>query len=300
MILAVEVLRVGATHAARGLTLAVMCLLSVAIGARAEESGKETSTALVRSKTTDSYQLTKQLLGSQPYFAKSSRSDILPPPIDPSDEIEPYDLATCGSWMYLLGETNQQDDVTSALLTLSFDVLELETDLRVLGFPSDLWAKPIADFEKHELRRIEANVGDLAADQGDSPALESLRRDLLKRLTRYHKAHPLDVPEVVLGLGCGDDGIYVKITTAPSGGRVFVIPQFYFDLCKAQRIDPESREVCDRWVEVQPDLDFNVSGIYRYYVSWSDGTSKSGQFQSDGFSLDSQSLVIAMSIDSIR
>ena len=55
--------------------------------------------------------------------------------------------------------------------------------------------------------------------------------------------------EVVIGGGCGAGEVEVTIVTQPSGGQVLLAPSFYYELCRAQDIDPEDTRRCNRWRE---------------------------------------------------
>ena len=78
-----------------------------------------------------------------------------------------------------------------------------------------------------------------------------------------------------------------RFTLSPSGGRMFIIPQFSFRVCQRRNIDPYSRTDCDNWVEVGTGQKAKVAGRYAYAAEWPDGRFARNvmNFPVDGFAV---------------
>jgi hypothetical protein len=87
---------------------------------------------------------------------------------------------------------------------------------------------------------------------------------LASALNAYREREHKSIPEIrVSGEKCtGAGGQTVTITTDPHDGRVSLIPIFFYKLCKAQKIDPNDDDACDRWREVPKGVERTLSGDY--------------------------------------
>lgn len=77
-----------------------------------------------------------------------------------------------------------------------------------------------------------------------------------------------------VGAGCAG-GIPVKIEFEQKPEIFGIISEFAWELCKARGINPWDAEDCVDWVVVRSQTQ-NLSGRYRFYLQWSDGTSYQG------------------------
>jgi hypothetical protein len=69
----------------------------------------------------------------------------------------------------------------------------------------------------------------------------------------------------------------VRIVTSPRGGQVLFIPVFFYELCKAQNLDPDDARSCNRWGEAVDGRLAQVAGNYIYVARWPDGVVRRGR-----------------------
>jgi hypothetical protein len=69
----------------------------------------------------------------------------------------------------------------------------------------------------------------------------------------------------------------IRIVTVPSGGRVSLLPMFYFQLCQAQKIDVEDRATCNYWNEFGDGDRRLLRGVHWYVASWPGGSMRRGR-----------------------
>jgi hypothetical protein len=109
---------------------------------------------------------------------------------------------------------------------------------------------------------------------------QAFMKELVGRLNAYRQSQPA-LGKVVHEGRCRQEitagNINVRIETDPSGGSVFLIPTFFYDLCRAQNIDPDDTRRCNRWREAISGRTASVSGDYLYIVRWPDGASRRGK-----------------------
>lgn len=84
--------------------------------------------------------------------------------------------------------------------------------------------------------------------------------------------------------GCGagpEDSQKVDFEITPKPKTAFYILDFEFDRCKAILNDPYDGSKCDLWRDIQPKGN-ELSGSYRYRVTWDDGMHSEGRFSALG------------------
>ena len=169
------------------------------------------------------------------------------------------------------------------------EALILEDNLRAFGYPARLWAPVIARYESAEV-----SIADRTSEgrfyEGTTSVRNKMTGRLLKDLNAYRKRHRGLMPVKSEG-GCGGGGFSVKVATQPSGGRIMVVPTFFYELCRVQGINPDDPTRCSHWREVVDGNVAQVSGDYRYSVRWHDGTIRRGKLSFDE-SLGDKPLII--------
>lgn len=154
--------------------------------------------------------------------------------------------------------------VDSARGDVAVVALGVEHLLTALHYPRAIWSGPLDQFERLNITQ------------------ERLDAQLVPQLAAYRRAHTPRLPRVKSEGGCGSGETPIKIHTVPDSARVFLVPQFYYDLCKARTIDPEDVDRCRYWVKSIGGQSLSLSGRYRYQVKWPDRTERRGRFEISG------------------
>ncbi|MEO1048503.1 MAG: hypothetical protein AAFW59_09280, partial [Pseudomonadota bacterium] len=76
--------------------------------------------------------------------------------------------------------------------------------------------------------------------------------------------------------GCGAGEEIIEMTTAPSGGSIFLISHFKKLVCEGRGIDPFDTRKCAGWSQLIDGSVGSVVGDYFYVVRWPDGESAQG------------------------
>ena len=162
-------------------------------------------------------------------------------------------------------------------------VLMYERRLTKLGYPPAVWRPAVNDFESYEVARAKrlrspfvtaTPSGTDTYDIEDEPFKGLLDRRLMSALQRYQATHPR-LRGLVFQGGCGSGETSVKIATAPLATQLFIIPTFFYEVCRAQHVKPDDMNACDHWREVLAPVE-EISGSYHYFVRWADGVSRRG------------------------
>lgn len=180
-----------------------------------------------------------------------------------------YDIMDCGESDYTGGSAT----LASEYAYIADKVLIWQTDLPRIGYPRRVWAAPVARFESSGIFIANSVAPGKFFDVWDD-RIDASRKALQKTLLAYRKTNPHAVA-IANGLGCGGGEVPVKLVTQPVATQVTIIPAFFYELCRVQRIDPNDTTRCAHWREVSGPI-VEVSGNYRYVARWHDGTVKRG------------------------
>jgi hypothetical protein len=103
---------------------------------------------------------------------------------------------------------------------------------------------------------------------------------LARRLNQERKANS-SLPRLVVDGGCGAGEITVQIATDPPGAQVLFIPTFFYELCRAQKLQADDPwgNCSERWREAVDGTVSRVSGDYHYVARWSDGATRRGRLR---------------------
>jgi hypothetical protein len=143
--------------------------------------------------------------------------------------------------------------------------------LMKLDYPRNVWGATLAAFESYEAGRAKAlgpEFGTAHDDDelGNVPFEGAFSDRIQAELKAYQATHP-SLHGLAFAGGCGADEISVKIVTAPIATQVFLIPSFYYELCRAENVDPDNTTACDHWREVLGPV-AKIAGSYHYLVRW--------------------------------
>ena len=188
-------------------------------------------------------------------------------------------------------------DLMFLLTTLAIDVARWQKGLQDAGYPESVFGPHLDNFEEHVISRIEklsdSEIKIIKKSSDDAlkkatedkpdyygPFQESYREEaelLASRLNDYRNRTKSKIPEVIVTENeCGAGGLIVTISTNPRGGIIWVIPMFFYKLCKAQNLNVNDPNSCDRWREIHDGFHAEISGDYRYKVRWHDGSIREG------------------------
>jgi hypothetical protein len=270
-------------------------LLSLTPAFAAQKSSEK-----LASRPRSSYSLIKQLAKedlSQAFGASKLRTMLVHATDDNYDLRADFD--ECGSnEFFISGSWNKYGDkpVLYLLTNLAIDVARWQKDLKTIGYPEPVFQPAVSEFEEKILSRIDK----LSKSELDSiykgpvisagpnqnhedifgPFEKTYRQDaraLASKLNDYRKQKNTKIPKISVGGDeCGAGGLTVKIITNPPGGSISIIPIFFYKLCRAQNLNADDPDSCDRWRDIHDGFNADVSGDYRYKARWQDGATREG------------------------
>jgi hypothetical protein len=203
------------------------------------------------------------------------------------DDPPGYDLYHCANGAEFLGLSGG-DGRTSALANLAFDTVIWRNNLAKLGYPAEIVDPLLSEYETARLAAALRSPHE-TSDQQETARGRFVER-VRARLSDYRRSKPSLTPVVVEG-GCGAGEVNVSIATEPLGAQVMFIPTFFYELCKAQRLDPDDTRRCNRWREAVDGRLSQVAGDYLYMARWPDGAIRRGTLSFTGME-DGQRVVL--------
>ncbi|TPJ22657.1 hypothetical protein [Mesorhizobium sp. B2-7-2] len=184
-------------------------------------------------------------------------------------------LASFGKDGRTMVRSKRNEPVAGLLLTAQSTVSMVEA-LKHAGYPASVADRPIQQFETAAIAFFARNPDYDAIDTSDFyDLLDKFHKQVFSEAEKYRASAKKKLPDLIYLTDCGDGEWPVHVRTIPSNGRVVWIPEFFYRLCKVQKLDPDNEKQCDRWREA-PDNIVNVIGDYRYRASWPDGSLKTG------------------------
>lgn len=196
--------------------------------------------------------------------------------IDNSDSTAIY-LQGCNRAGLSGGFYERDEDYTrGALEEIAMQVITMHGTLQLEGFERQQWEPIVQQFEQQAASLATRYSGETGHDAFFDAYLPLLQRTVT-HLANSLGPSPLSgrlVSDDVDG-ECGDGGIWVQITTLPAGGRVWLMSEFDFRLCRSLGHDPWTSGQCRFNEYTDSDMGL-VSGNYRYLARWPDGTESRG------------------------
>jgi hypothetical protein len=147
--------------------------------------------------------------------------------------------------------------------------------LQELGYPSWVAASRLNAYESQAVREVTSGKSNI----GDSPSLAAAIRRDMRAYTQTGKS----LRGFIWTAGCGAGEFTLTLMPQPSTARIFIIPSFFYELCRAQRINPNDVDSCEHWREVLGNKIDDAAGEYHYFVRWSDGAVRRGVINADDF-----------------
>lgn len=234
---------------------AVLCsVLCIAPFTAMARPASQPTYSQVKSAMLHTYDKSKEFLWFRKFKATALRTDG-------------YDLYNCLDGSEFAGTGS--DKRTSAFADIAFDLVLLETQLPAIGYPASVWHADVRSYEETQVR----SAGRITVDQRQS-ARDAFYRSVQKDLLAYRRRHPR-LPQIVVGRGCGGAEVTVTIRTQPRGAQVLLIPSFFYELCRVQKLNPNNTNLCDHWREAL-DGTVDLIGNYHYFARWHDGTVRRG------------------------
>jgi hypothetical protein len=169
-----------------------------------------------------------------------------------------------------------EDYTRGALEEIAMQVITMHGTLQREGFERQQWEPVVQEFEQQAVSiatRYSGEAGHKAFFDTYLPLLQSKVTNLANSLGPSPRSGRL-VSDDVDG-ECGDGGIWVQITTLPAGGRVWLMSEFDFRLCRSRGHDPWTSGQCRFNEYTDSDMGL-VAGNYQYLAQWPDGTQSRG------------------------
>lgn len=176
---------------------------------------------------------------------------------------------------------------------LALEVSRIGFELKGLGYPADIYERPLRDYERELLAAAGSGTArsafeaQLNFEQRHDTALAQLAAELERRRQGAQSGRPIVVqscpsPPVTINWDGGlpprvpeRGGEDVAIVISPPSGRLWLINGFAFRLCERKQRDPWNHVACG-WSEYLTDDGAHLSGRYIYEVRWPDGTVQRG------------------------
>ncbi|MCA1621497.1 MAG: hypothetical protein LC795_19935 [Acidobacteria bacterium] len=269
---------------AAALGLAAACLVVVGAGAQTRtasnsnvRSPRDAPTA-ARRRVKSSSQLVSADPRAQYLVIKRTFEQFIDEIAIEGPDLNQYYIINCISGREYLGVSDK--DPIGRLADLAYHVVYIENVLEFAGYPKSVWRAPLLELEKQELAfrlgrmRYKYSVAEYDLEE---ERIYVARKKILRAVIKHRAGGATRLPKIVEQDGCGAGEFVIKIRTVPAGGRVNIIPVFFYELCKAQRLNPDDSAQCDRWREPVEGVVTEVVGDYFYRVSWPDGARRSGR-----------------------
>jgi hypothetical protein len=187
-----------------------------------------------------------------------------------------YILSHCGWGGHYVPFANDPDSkdyrLTATLTNLAYDIVKWRNELRAYGFPEGVWRPAMIKYEDDAVDFLTSNYGSAPSPTSGSYDAEGFHELLAHSLNEYRRMNNPALPHVEPEVdGCGAGEQMISFRTTPPGGRVRFIPVYYYLLCKAQSLDPDDPQKCDRWREASDNQIEALAGDYYYVALWPDG-----------------------------
>ena len=185
-----------------------------------------------------------------------------------------YDIESCEFGSDFIGDGNDLDKITRAGIyaDIANYVSVWESELPRVGYPRSAWHAWTSNYESKAIATANAVAPRSFYEvwRTRAPALDGLKNVLVA----YRKTHRRAAAIQNVG-GCGAGEAPITVVTQPAATQVSIIPAFFYELCRVQRIDPNDTMRCAHWREISGTVT-QISGDYHYIAKWHDGTVKRG------------------------
>jgi hypothetical protein len=197
----------------------------------------------------------------------------------------PYDIYNCETGydytrlpdMFEYRDGVYYGDPIDTLINLGVNIVYMRKTLIKLGYPKSVWQPLLLLLEKEQLTLRMREMGKWQDSLPSEQHYDAFVDKIARELNSYRQRKAPRLPKVVSDGGCGDGGFGIKVMTEPANGQVMFITVFFYELCRAQNLDPNDPTQCDRWREAVAGAEFEVSGDYFYRASWPSGAERRGR-----------------------
>lgn len=233
----------------------------VFLGLAASPALAQDSSALIRTKVAAQYQLIKSMMQQEfPGY---------PGAVDPNAS---YDLTGCAS---ISPRLSAADAAVQNVISLAAEMVLVAKTLTWAGYPPAVWQASVNAFERKQLALLAKRP---SADKIEAE-FQTFGRPFMQQLDRYRKSSRTKLPELSWWSveGCGGHGRPITIKTSPEKGRLRIMPAFYHNLCKAQKVDADDPDKCNHGIDVNDGEQVLLSGKYQYIATWPGGLKQRGR-----------------------
>ncbi len=257
--------------------LTLLCLPSLGIP---QESQQDISTAIRQDPKTAYYNVKRLYVQ---FWQPSAPPKSAPGTTQPKE----VDLESCERGSEFLAAEPTGNELAKQFADLAAEIVQWRWQLRQIGYPENVWRPMLIRFEDQQIA-IATQSGKLDTQNGQ--VYRNFAKQLAQSLNGYAQTHP-GFPKAIVEGECGAGAFSVRFSTEPPGGRISIIPQFWYMLCEASKIDPSNPKTCNKWHDVVTTEE-PVSGGYVYTVRWPDGTSTEGRIDASRFSNDLETNIV--------
>jgi hypothetical protein len=223
-----------------------------------------------------------------PPIARPSNLPLIARGVIGRRRLEPLDLFPCRWWLHVTPSTSEPADALLEYTARS--VAYVDHRLRSYGYPPQIFEGPVGEYERAMLTlALEAPAH--AGERPDGNALpwltsrvDPLEERLINSLEAGRIRQELNLPIIahpdnICAVNSMRPHARSYVRAIPADGRVWVIPVFYFYVCRntVNIPDPWSIDRCRWWREVHPDEASLLVGRQKYQARWRDGAVSRGE-----------------------
>jgi hypothetical protein len=200
-----------------------------------------------------------------------------------------YDILGCGGFFITPEES---DEATQRYGNTALEIARMRRDLVTIGYPADVYAAPLATYERHLVEQAKRRTPDqvlmalgigpdeiydaLPEAEDEAEVGEPPEAALARTIEANRARMARHLPGVIADGGCGDaPPAPVILRTEPPGGEVLLISAFAFKVCTRKLPNPWDRFTC-RWKEVETGKPAEIRGRTVYQIRWPDGAARRG------------------------
>ena len=157
------------------------------------------------------------------------------------------------------------------LLQLAQTMGLLRAQLKAAGYPESLYEAHVHAFELSGVRALAAGRPNPI---NSAQAMEAL----MTRINNARERRYPNLPQVeYVSVQYASFVRPVILRSKPAGGRVWVISELRFEVCKRSVADPYDTDSCPRWREADAQNPMYLAGTYDFQVLWKNGRNARGQ-----------------------
>lgn len=176
-----------------------------------------------------------------------------------------YDVIDCSFGYYDVPA--EMEEKERNLAALSIEVSRLRTQLRLIGYPAQIYEQPLLDFERGEVQAIIGAPADADPDAHSTRQWESLATLAAGMERRRAKLSP-ELPRIYSEGGCGAAESEFAIRMIPANGELWLINAFAFRVCERRVANPWDHRACRGWTQFLEGNSTFAAGRYMFESRW--------------------------------